>query len=143
MVDTWVKVTLTAASITDSGGKMLDGSPAPGGSDRGYICTSALDLPTGNGTPGSNAVFYVGSLRGDFKGPGPLANPPDGVVNRWDIDGFTAAYESGSMDADFSGEGPLLPPPMASWTVGTSTGSRRCTKRPSPTGRTWTRCRRP
>ena len=40
----------------------------PGGSGRGYIFSAAADLPTGDGTPGGDAVFYVGSLRADANG---------------------------------------------------------------------------
>jgi len=105
-VDTWVKVTLVADSITDTAGKALDGEPAADSSGLGYIYDADLDLPSGNGTPGGDAVFYVGSLRADMRGFGPDAEEPNGTVDSWDINGFTSKYIAGHLDADFRGFGP-------------------------------------
>ena len=71
VVNTWVKVTLNGSvSIEDLAGNVLDGEPAASGSGRGYIYDAAVDLPTGDGTAGGDAVFYVGSMRGDTGGDG-------------------------------------------------------------------------
>jgi hypothetical protein len=97
VVDTWVKVTLIASGIWDALNQALDGEPRSLGSGRGYIYSAALDLPTGDGMPGGDAVFCVGSLRGDFDG--------DGLVTEDDMDAFMAKYEAGNLDADFRGAG--------------------------------------
>jgi hypothetical protein len=96
-VDAWVKVRLIAAAIADAEGRALDGEAAAGGSGQGYIYDAALDLPTGDGVPGGDAVFYVGSLRGDFNGD--LSVGPD------DLEGFATAWGAKSLDADFRGVG--------------------------------------
>jgi len=96
-IDTWVKVTLKAAATTTLMGRPLDGEAPITGSDRGYIADAAVDLPSGDGVPGGNAVFYVGSLRGDFNG--------DGLVTAADKAGFLAAWQAKSLDADFRGVG--------------------------------------
>jgi hypothetical protein len=96
-VDAWVKVRLIAAAIADAEGRALDGEAAAGGSGQGYIYDAALDLPTGDGVPGGDAVFYVGSLRGDFNGD--LSVGPD------DLEGFATAWRTKSLDADFRGVG--------------------------------------
>ncbi|MBE3097203.1 MAG: hypothetical protein IMZ44_08760, partial [Planctomycetes bacterium] len=121
-LDTWVKVTLLGGgTLVDLAGAPLDGEPAATGNGCGYIYDSA-DLPTGNGTPGGDAVFFVGSLRGDmdldramtaadkaafaakwrdgdldadFRGVGFGARPPDGRITIADINGFTSAYQAG------------------------------------------------
>lgn len=81
--------------------------------------TDADDLPTGDGVEGGDAVFYVGSLRGDtdldravaaadkaafmtkwaakdpdadFRGIGFGVRPPDGKITLGDIDGFTSVF---------------------------------------------------
>ncbi|MCX5675852.1 MAG: hypothetical protein NTX87_12675, partial [Planctomycetota bacterium] len=121
-LDTWVKVTLRGSgTLLDLAGWHLDGDARPGGSGRGYIY-DAGDLPTGDGTEGGDAVFFVGSLRGDmdrdramtavdkaafgtkwragdldadFRGVGFGARPPDGRITIADINGFTSAYQAG------------------------------------------------
>jgi len=110
VVDTWVKVTLDGgATITDLAGNALDGETASGGSGRGYIYDALTDLPTGDGTAGGDAVFYVGSLRGDLYG-GDLFEPdPNGALTDLDVAGFIAAYQGGNLDADFYG-GDLFEP---------------------------------
>jgi len=105
-VDTWVKVTLGAAAITDAAGNSLDGEPRLDSSGLGYIYDAEEDLPSGDGTAGGDAVFYVGSLQCDFRGFGPDAEEPNGTVDSWDINGFTSAYIAGEPDADFRGFGP-------------------------------------
>ena len=102
--DAWIKVTLrdSGTFLNAFSGRRLDGEPR-GGSGRSYIYDGALDLPTGNGQPGGSAVFYVGSLRGDFSG-GP-GGAQDLVVTEADIDGFLAKVAAGGLDADFRGVG--------------------------------------
>ena len=98
VVDTWVKVTLKGEGLLKNmAGRLLDGEPASGGSGQGYIYSAALDLPSGNGAAGGDAVFYVGSLRGDSNG--------DLAITAADKDGFAVAWRSGSLDADFRGVG--------------------------------------
>ncbi|MCX5675436.1 MAG: lamin tail domain-containing protein, partial [Planctomycetota bacterium] len=118
--DTWVKVTLSGhGSIKNAMGRRLDGEAR---SSAFYIADAALDLPSGDTVPGGDAVFYVGSLRGDmdldraitaadkaafamawrdqdldadFRGVGFGSRPPDGRVTVADINGFTSAYQAG------------------------------------------------
>ncbi|KPJ70668.1 MAG: hypothetical protein AMS14_10210 [Planctomycetes bacterium DG_20] len=120
-LDTWVKVTLSGTgTITDAAGNALDGEPAADSSGLGYIYDADLDLPSGDGTPGGDAVFYVGSLQCDFRGFGPYANEPNGTVDSWDISGFTQKYTAGDLDADFRGFGPGNPLPngtVDSWDI--------------------------
>jgi hypothetical protein len=97
VLDTWVKVTLIASGIRDASNQALDGEPRSPGSGRGYIYSAALDLPTGDGVPGGDAVFCVGSLRGDFDG--------DGLVTEDDMDAFMAKYQARDLDADVRGVG--------------------------------------
>ena len=112
VVDTWVKVTLLGGgTIQDVWRQALDGEPNPGGSGRGYLFSDALDLPSGNGIPGGDAVFYVGSLRGDMRGTGFLSYKPDGVINTWDINGFVSRFRTANCDADMRGAGYFLPYP--------------------------------
>jgi hypothetical protein len=94
VVDTWVKVKLIDR-IVDFSGNVLDGEAKTPGSGRGYIFDKNLDLPTGNNVAGGDAVFYVGSLRGDFNG--------DGRITAADVDGFSSAWGNLSLDADFRG----------------------------------------
>ena len=97
VVDIWVKVTLKGdGTLRDASALALDGE-SRGGSGRSYIHDASLDLPTGNGGPGGNAVFYVGSLRGDFSG--------DGLFGQEDIQGFFEAWQAGQGAADFRGAG--------------------------------------
>jgi hypothetical protein len=100
VVDSWVKVTLN--TLADSGGKFLDGE-SRGVSGRTYIYNTS-DLPSGNNTPGGSAVFYVGSLRGDFATTGG-ASTPDGQIAQQDFDVFLAKYAAADKDADFRGGG--------------------------------------
>jgi subtilisin-like proprotein convertase family protein len=102
VIDTWLKVTLKAAAITGPMGSLLEGEPSAAGSGLGYIADAAVDLPTG-GAPGGDAVFYVGSLRGDFTG--------DGYVTAADKAAFLAAWNAKSLDADFRGVGFGVRPP--------------------------------
>jgi hypothetical protein len=98
VLDTWVKVTVRGdGSIRDVAGQAVDGEPRTGGSGHGYIYDAHRDLPSGNGVPGGDVVFYVGSLRGDFNG--------DGFVTVSDKAGFLAAWNAKSLDADFRGVG--------------------------------------
>jgi len=90
IMNTWVKVTLKE-NITDDEGNMLDGDAF--GSGKNYIFNQS-DLPTGDGTEGGDAVFYVGSLKGDMRGVGFTGFKPDGKINVWDINGFTSAYST-------------------------------------------------
>ena len=85
----------------DAYGLALDGEPRAGGSGQSYIYSAALDLPTGDGTPGGDAVFYVGSLRGDYCGPNGAGSPPDGELTSNDVTEFHQKYAAGSLDADF------------------------------------------
>jgi hypothetical protein len=53
----WLRVSIDATQVTASGVQLdgeLDGNP--------------LVLPSGDGTPGGNAVFYVGNMAGDING---------------------------------------------------------------------------
>ncbi|MEA3366876.1 MAG: PA14 domain-containing protein, partial [Planctomycetota bacterium] len=102
-VDTWVKVTLSDddALLADAQGHALDGEPRLNASGLGYLYDAADDLPTGNGLEGGEAVFYVGSLRGDLGGY--LFGPPDRTVDYWDLPAFTDTYQATSLDADFGG----------------------------------------
>jgi hypothetical protein len=104
--DTWVKVTVLSGGVSDLQGHALDGEAAAvlaGGTGHlsngvPYLYSSA-DMPTGNGMPGGNAVFYVGSLRGDFGvGRTPI---PDGHLSAGDVSLFVKAYQAGSLTADF------------------------------------------
>jgi len=99
-VDTWVKVALKGnGTLKDPIGRLLDGEPKTAG--RTYI-RDAADLPTGNGTPGGNAIFYVGSLRGDFAAAGGGQNG-DGRITADDVGGFLAKFQAGDKEADFRG----------------------------------------
>jgi hypothetical protein len=112
VVDTWVKVELNSAGITDLAGDALDGEAKLTGNGRGYIFDAAADLPTGDGTAGGDASFYVGSLRGDFRGVGFIGSPPaDGQLTPEDVDAFLAAYQANDLDADFRGQGFIGAPP--------------------------------
>ena len=94
-LDTWLKVRLKGSgTLRDLQAHALDGEPKRGGA---YIVTSALDLPSGNGVAGGDAVFYVGSLRGDFNG--------DLSIGPEDKAGFGDAWRAGRLDADFRGVG--------------------------------------
>jgi hypothetical protein len=103
VVDTWVKVQLKAIAVADLAGNLLDGEAPEAGSGRRYLYTASGDLPTGNGIPGGDAIFYVGSLRGDFGGS--ADGSPDGRISEIDVDLFMTAYQSGDPDADFRGIG--------------------------------------
>ena len=115
-VDTWVKVTLRGSgTLRDLTNRNLDGEARAGGTGLGYVYSASLDLPTGNGTPGGDAVFYVGNLRGDFAGTaGPDA---DGVLTYEDVQSFLAAHAARSLDADFRGAGFGVRPPDGRITV--------------------------
>jgi len=109
-LDTWVKVTLSGSgSLLDLTGRHLDGEARPGGSGRGYLYSAMTDLPTGDGVPGGDAVFFVGSLRGDFSG--------DRTISEADKVGFTLAWRSSDPDADFRGVGFGSRPPDGRITI--------------------------
>ena len=119
-VDTWVKVTLSAAGITDAAANRLDGDPRSGMAGRGYLFDALADLPSGDGAPGGDAVFYVGSLQTDYRGFGPNDEEPNGTVDSWDISGFTQRYLAGDLHADFRGFGPGAEEPngvVDSWDI--------------------------
>jgi hypothetical protein len=97
-VDVWVKINLKSNAIADLTGNNLDGETPIVGSRRPYLYSAALDLPSGNAEAGGDAVFYVGSLQGDFRGVGFGATVPDRQVTPSDIDGFIAAYNAGGTD---------------------------------------------
>ena len=109
-VDTWVRVRLSGTGIKDLTDHRLDGN-AKGG--HLYI-VDAADLPTGDGAEGGDAVFYVGSLRGDFSG--------DRAVTAADKAGFLAAWNAKSLDADFRGAGFGVRPPDGKVTLGDMDG---------------------
>ncbi len=112
VVDTWVKVILLGdGSLCDIWGQALDGEPKATGTGRGYIYSAAADLPTGDGDAGGDAVFFVGSLRGDMRGVGFFGLKPDGIINVWDVNGFTSRFASGDLDADMRGVGFFQPYP--------------------------------
>jgi len=67
---TWVKVTLNGSTITDLDAYALDGDSPTEGSGLWYLLDAATDLPSGDGVPGGDAIFYVGSLLGDIDGNG-------------------------------------------------------------------------
>jgi hypothetical protein len=98
-VDTWVKVTISGSgTLADLQGHLLDGDAPATGSGRGYLYDAAADLPTGDGLPGGDAVFYVGSLRCDFNGDLAVGGPDD-------LEGFKTAWRAKRLDADFRGVG--------------------------------------
>ena len=98
IVDSWVKVTLAGSAwLRDRAGRALDGEPKPGGSGRNYVFDASRDLPSGNGVEGGDAVFYVGSLRGDFS--------RNGLVGAEDVDAFLAKFGAADLDADLRGQG--------------------------------------
>jgi hypothetical protein len=109
--DTWVEVKLKGdgSLASQAYGIRLDGESKPGGSGRGYIFSPA-DLPTGDGAPGGDAVFFVGSLRGDFSN--------DGYVTTADKARFMAAWNARNLDADFRGVGFGVRPPDGRITLG-------------------------
>ncbi len=92
-VDTWIKVGLED-SITDLAGNALDGEAPAGGSGRGYLFSRTLDLPSGNGTAGGDAIFVVGSLIGDITG--------NAFVNISDGSQFSNAWLSHAGDANYN-----------------------------------------
>jgi len=105
-IDSWLKVTLLGSGTLRGAAGLnlrLDGEPKAGGTGRSFVY-GAADLPTGNGTPGGDAVFYVGNLRGDFSKAGGTPGG-DGIITSEDVDGFFAAYLAGDNDADFRGVG--------------------------------------
>ena len=138
-VDTWVKVRLSAAGITSAiAGTALDGEPLTDSSGLGYLYQAAADLPTGDGLPGGDAVFYVGSLRADlngdrsvgpddktdfatawralnldadFRGVGFGPRPPDGHITVADINGFTSVYQAAVAQGRHLEPLPVLAPP--------------------------------
>jgi hypothetical protein len=109
-VDTWVKVALSGSeTLRDLMGHLLDGEPAAGGNGLAYVRDS-LDLPTGNGAAGGSALFYVGSLRGDFTG--------DRTIDAADKAAFLEKWLAKDLDADFRGVGVGMRPPDGRITLG-------------------------
>jgi len=92
-VGTWLKVRIedTAADLA---GNRLDGEPAAGGSGRGYLYSATKDVPSGDGVPGGDAIFYVGSCIGDCSG--------DGKVNIFDAFALNQAWGSVLGDAKYN-----------------------------------------
>jgi hypothetical protein len=100
----------TAASdgsaIADLAGNLLDGQAKGGGA---YLA-SAADLPSGDGTAGGSAVFYVVSrtssgLPGDFNGDG-FVNGADFLIwqqNYGKIGGATLAMGDANGDGNVTG----------------------------------------
>ncbi len=88
VTNTWLKVTLTSGGITDSSLSGLDGDAPPAGSGRGYLFDPATDLPSGDGAPGGNAVFYVGHLSADVT--------DDGLVDDDDLSVILANWRTGT-----------------------------------------------
>jgi len=68
VVNTWVKVALGGSSITDIAGNLLDGNAPAGGSGFTCLYDASVDLPSGDGSAGGNAAFYLASLKGDVTG---------------------------------------------------------------------------
>jgi hypothetical protein len=104
-VDTWNRVTLSSATaagasgVADLAGNALDGEPSAAGTASGYL-RGPTDLPSGDGTAGGSAVFYVGSLLADANG--------DGFVDGEDYGVWQNNYNSpnpGPSTADFNGDG--------------------------------------
>ncbi len=101
---TWVKVALDGDSVHNAAGIMLDGDAPGDGSGRGYLF-DATDLPSGDGTPGGDAVFYVGSLAADATGDGTTDNSDLAVLlANWESG--PAIFSSPSM-GDFTGNGDI------------------------------------
>jgi hypothetical protein len=113
-VDTWVKVRLSSSAssaIADLAGHWLDGDARSGNL---YIVDAATDLPTGDGAAGGDAVFYVGSLRGDMD--------LDHAVTDADKAAFMTKWQAKDLDADFRGVGAGVRPPDGRITLGDMDG---------------------
>ncbi len=98
VVDTWIKVILKE-NITDKQGNKLDGegvAPWPLLDRRGYIYDNR-HLPTGDKAEGGNAIFYLGSLRGDFN--------QNQQIDSEDQTLFNISYQNDNLDADFWTQG--------------------------------------
>ena len=105
-IDSWLKVTLKGNGTLRGAAGLnlpLDGEPQADGSGRLFIFSSA-NLPTGNGSPGGDACFYVGSLRGDFCQAGG-APGGDGRMTAEDFDAFLARFQDGDNETDLCGTG--------------------------------------
>jgi len=100
----WLRVTVNANQVTVSG-TPLDGE----------MVGNPATLPSGNGTPGGNAVFYVGNLTGDVDADrktsltdvgliraqvNPFLNVPITNVNDVDKDGKVQLADVGAARAD-------------------------------------------
>ena len=64
IVDTVLRISLgsnfaAGSGIADYWGNLLDGDAPVNGSGTGYLSVADEDLPSGDGTAGGNAVFYV------------------------------------------------------------------------------------
>ena len=88
----WLKVTVDAAQITGNG-VAFDGEM--GG--------NPVVLPSGNGTPGGNAVFYVGNLPGDVDDSGTTLLTDMGIILAAMNPFFTVPITN-AFDVDKSGK---------------------------------------
>ncbi|MCX5684820.1 MAG: hypothetical protein NT049_14200 [Planctomycetota bacterium] len=95
VIDTWLKVTLDAGSVSDRAGNALAGGT--GGATSFYVGSLRGDF-NGDGyvtaadKAGFMAAWNAGSLDADFRGVGYGVRPPDGKITLGDIDGFTSVY---------------------------------------------------
>ena len=96
VVNTWVKAIL-GGGVADLAGNPLDGEAPPEGSGNGYLYDASLDLPSGDGTSGGEATFYVGSLQGDAT--------VDGLVAQDDLDTVLGLWGHSVPPADVDGDG--------------------------------------
>jgi hypothetical protein len=98
VVDTWLRVTLPSDQFDG-----LDGEAT--GSGRDYLYDS-LDLPSGDGIAGGNAIFYVGSLVGNITATGDVPGTDvvvDGVDLAMILAHWNVAGTSVPADLDHSG----------------------------------------
>jgi len=97
---TWVKVVLDGDGIRTAAGITLDGDAPDDGSGRGYLFDTATDLPSGDGTAGGDAVFYIGSLPADATGDGRIGDDDLAVLlGNWETG---SAVNSPSSRGDFT-----------------------------------------
>jgi len=106
IVDSWAKIVLDSSEIRDIGavdtnsntldGDALDGEADPDGSGRNYIFDATVDLPSGDGAAGGDAVFYMGNLVGDVN--------YDAVVDFDDILIIEGNDDFGSLPEDVATE---------------------------------------
>jgi hypothetical protein len=100
VVDTWLKVTIDPSKVLDSAGQPL----STGGQGRGEAMSGDTQPQTFGDPPiGGGAVFYFGSLRGDFFAD--LDPTVPHTITGDDFNAFMAAFEAGDPAADMRGEG--------------------------------------